>query len=65
MIEPTSQFRKGHWSTDVQLDWEDGESGHCEWKHNGPLLYTLEHSVFHADGEGLCSVSPCLFLRFE
>lgn len=65
MIDPSSQFRNGEWSTDVPLVGDAGADDHCEWKYNGPLLYTLQHSNLHADGKGHSSVPPSLFMRFE
>lgn len=48
-----------------------GDGSQCEWRSNGPLLYNLEHSNLHADGEdseGGCSTysgcSGCVTYRF-
>lgn len=29
------------------------DSDQCQWRPNGPLLYNLEHSNLHADGEDI------------
>lgn len=30
---------------------EERGSGQCEWKPNGPIMFNLQHSKLHADGE--------------
>ena len=35
-----------------------GDSGQCQWRPNGPLLYNLEHSKMHADGEDYREMAP-------
>ena len=52
------------WSPNDPGNLED--SGQCQWRPNGPLLYNLEHSKLHSDGEdtqgGRAQRSPAILV---
>lgn len=47
-------FVGARWSTSPKVNQpseEEDSSNECEWENNGALLYSLQHSKLHADGE--------------
>lgn len=60
MMIDSAPFRGGRWTTSSsdelsqqQQLWlmDEQRDGQCGWERGGPILFNVEHSKLHADGE--------------